>query len=75
MAACMALERPFHITRVVFVSGMVDKETNLADMHQLITYVSDGAVAERRHEDDRLYITISPSSLPTVSKRKSTFLL
>jgi len=73
MAACMALERPFHITRVAFGSGMVDKETNLADMHQLITYVSDGAVAERRHKDDRLYITIQFAN--SQHKEVKTFLL
>lgn len=58
MAACMALEKPFHITRVAFGSGKVDEETNLADVHALLEYVSDGAVAERRHEDDRFYLTI-----------------
>jgi len=44
MAACMALEKPFHITRVAFGSGKVDAETNLADVHELLEYVTDGAV-------------------------------
>lgn len=58
MAACMALEKPFHITRVAFGSGRVGEDVNLADIHELVTYVSDGAVAERTHRDDRLNITI-----------------
>ncbi|MCM1236290.1 MAG: hypothetical protein NC489_39925 [Ruminococcus flavefaciens] len=74
MAAYMALgTKPFHITRVVFGSGMVDKETNLADMHELIAYVSDGAVAERRHEDDRFYITIQFAN--SQHKEVKTFIL
>lgn len=57
MAACMALEKPLKIVRVAFGSGKVDEDTNLADVHELLEYVSDGAVAERRHEDDRFYLT------------------
>lgn len=58
MAACMALEKPLKIVRVAFGSGKVDNDTNLADIHELLAYVSDGAVAERRHENERLYLTI-----------------
>lgn len=58
MAACMALEKPLKIVRVAFGSGKVDADVNLADVHELLEYVSDGAVAERRHEDDRLYLTV-----------------
>ena len=58
MAACMALEKPFHITRVAFGSGIVGPDVNRADIHELVTYVSDGAVTERTHRDDRLNITI-----------------
>ena len=58
MAACMALEKPLKIRRVAFGSGKVDEGVNLADVHELISYVSDGAVAERRHENERLYLTV-----------------
>lgn len=58
MAACMAMEKPLKITRVAFGSGKVDKETNLADVHQLLEYITDGAVADRRHKDDRFFLTI-----------------
>lgn len=58
MAACMAMERPFHTMRVAFGSGKVDEDTNLADVHQLLEYVSEGAIADRRHQDDRFYLTI-----------------
>lgn len=58
LAACMASEAPFQITRVAFGSGLIDESINLADVHELLQAVSDGSIAERRHEDDRLYLTI-----------------
>lgn len=73
MVACMALERPFHITRVAFGSGKVDAEINLADVHELLEYVSEGAIAERRHEDDRLYLTVQYAN--SEHKDVPTFLL
>lgn len=58
MAACMALEKPLHITRIAFGSGLVDADTDLADVHELLCFVSDGALTERRHKDSRLFLTI-----------------
>lgn len=58
LATCMASEAPFQITRVAFGSGLIDEKINLADVHELLQAVSDGAITERRHEDDRLYLTI-----------------
>ena len=58
LAAGMALEKPLKITRVAFGSGKVDEGVNLADVHELLAYVADGAVGERRHENDRVYFTI-----------------
>ena len=58
MAAIMDLEKPFHITRTAFGSGKVAEGTNLADVHALLEYVSDGAVSERHHENDRLCMTL-----------------
>lgn len=73
MAACMALEKPFKITRVAFGGGKVDEETNLADVHELLDYVTDGAVAERRHEDNRFCLTIQFAN--TAHPDVKTFLL
>lgn len=58
MAACMALEQPMKITRVAFGSGKLDPDVNPADVHELLSFVSNGTVAERRHEADRLFLTI-----------------
>ncbi len=63
MAACMAREKPLKITRIAFGSGKVDRDVNLADVHELLEYVSDGAVNERRHEDDRFYLTIQYANM------------
>lgn len=74
MAACMALgTKPFHITRVAFGSGKVDETVNLADVHQLLEYVTEGAVADRRHKEDRLQLTIQYAN--SEHKDVPTFLL
>lgn len=58
LSACMSQELPLQLTRVAFGSGRISESQNLADMHELIHYVADGAIGERRHEDDRLYLTV-----------------
>ena len=58
LSACMAQSLPLQLTRVAFGSGRVSEGRNLADMHELIRYVADGTIGERRHEDDRLYLTV-----------------
>lgn len=58
MAACMAMEKPLKITRVAFGSGLIEEDVNPADVHELLAFVSNGAVAERRHENERLFLTI-----------------
>lgn len=73
IAACMAMEKPLKITRVAFGSGRVDEDTNLADVHELLEYVSEGALAERRHENDRFYLTIQYAN--SEHKDVKTFLL
>ncbi len=62
LAACAALEKPLKLTRVSVGSGMVDEETNLADMHELIHYIAEGTIGDRRHEDDRLYLNVQYSN-------------
>ncbi len=73
MAACMALEKPFRVTRVAFGSGKVDEDAELADIHELLEYVSDGAVADRRHQDDRFELTLQFAN--SEHKDVPTFLL
>lgn len=58
MAACMDLEKPLKITRIAFGDGKADEDTNLADVHELVSFVSDGAVTKRQHEANRLMLTI-----------------
>lgn len=74
MAAYMALgTKPFNITRVAFGSGKVEPDVNLADIHELLEYVSEGAVAERSHKDDRFNLTIQFAN--SEHKDVPTFLL
>lgn len=58
MAACADLEQPLKLTRAAVGSGLVDEGINLADVHGLVRYVAEGTIGERRHEDDRLFLTI-----------------
>ena len=58
MAMCMDQELPLKLTRAAVGSGRVDETVNLADVHDLLRYVTDAAIGERRHEEDRLYLTI-----------------
>lgn len=57
IAACMDLEKPLELTRVAFGSGLVPDGTNLADQHELVNYVADGTIGDRKHENDRLYLS------------------
>lgn len=58
MTACMAQKAPLDITRVAMGSGQVQDGTNLADMHDLVNYVVDGAIGERHHKDNQFYLTV-----------------
>lgn len=58
IAASLAMEVPFHITHVAFGSGRIGEDAELADTHELLEYVSDGAVGNRSHRDGRLKFTI-----------------
>ncbi len=55
--------KPLKIIRVAFGSGKADEDTNLADVHELLTYVSDGEICGRKHEDDRFFFTIQYSNV------------
>ena len=58
LAACLAQEKPPEITRVLFGSGLVAEDVNLADVHELLQYVAEGTIADRRHQDDHFHFTI-----------------
>lgn len=57
LAACAALGTGLIITRVAVGSGSVPFGVDLADVHELYDYVADGSIGERKHEDNRLYLT------------------
>jgi len=58
LAACMSLGRPPEICRVAFGSGKIAELANLADQHELLEYVSDGTIANRRHAEDHFYFEV-----------------
>lgn len=58
LAACTDLQRPPVITRAAVGNGLIHEGDDLADRHELIQYVSEAAIADRRHEGDRLFLTV-----------------
>lgn len=74
LAACMALEQPPRITRVAFGSGKITEDAELADVHELLEYVSDGAVSQRSHEGDRFLLTIQYANVAHKDVTKVFFL-
>lgn len=62
LAALLATGKDLEITRVEFGSGKVDEETNLADMTDLVEFVAEGTVAQRRHVENVLYLTLQYAS-------------
>jgi hypothetical protein len=62
LAACLATGKGLEITRVAVGSGKVSEGTDLADMTDLVQYVAEGTIAERRHMDNAWYLTIQYAS-------------
>lgn len=62
LAALLATGKELEITRVAVGSGKVTEETNLADMTDLVEYVAEGMIAQRRHVENVLYLTVQYAS-------------
>lgn len=58
LAACLSTQTPLVLTRVAMGCGKVPEGMDLADVHELISYVAEGSLGDRRHENDRLYLTV-----------------
>lgn len=65
LAALLASGKELEITRVAVGSGKVTEETNLADMTDLVCYVAEGTIAQRRHQDNVLHLTVQYNSNST----------
>lgn len=62
LIACMDTGGTLQLTRVSVGKGLVAEDAELADQHELVDYVAEGAIGDRRHENDRLYLTIQYSN-------------
>lgn len=58
LAALLDMGRPLNLTRAAVGNGLVDEAEDLAKMHGLIQCVADAVITDRRHEEDRLYLTV-----------------
>lgn len=56
IAACMDLGAPLKITRAAVGSGMAGG--SLSEVHELIQYVAEASIGERRHEGNQLYLSV-----------------
>ena len=56
ISACMDLGAPLKITRAAVGSGMAGG--SLADIHALVHYIADADIADRRHEGNRLFLSV-----------------
>jgi len=62
LAACLDLGKPLKLTRAAVGSGLIDKDEDLAKAHALIRYAAEASIADRRHEEDRLFLTVRYSN-------------
>ena len=62
LAKCLDLGKPLKLVRAAVGSGMMDADEDMAKMHSLIHYAAPAAIADRRHEVDRLYLTLQYSN-------------
>jgi len=56
IAACMDLGAPLKITRAAVGSGLAGG--SLANTHALVHYIADADIGERRHEGNRLFLSV-----------------
>lgn len=62
LAGLLAMGEGLEITRVAVGSGRVSADAELADMTDLVEYVAEGTIAERRHHDNILELTVQYAS-------------
>jgi len=62
LAACLDLGAPLRLTRAAVGGGLIDRDEDLAKAHALIHYAAEASIADRRHEEDRLFLTVRYSN-------------
>lgn len=62
LAKCLDLQKPLKLTRAAVGSGRIDGDADLALQHGLVSYAADAAITDRRHEEDRLFLTVQYSN-------------
>lgn len=58
LAACLDLQKPLWLTRAAVGSGLIDRDEDLAKVHDLVQCTATASVVDRRHEGDRLFLTV-----------------
>lgn len=62
LAGLLATGKCLEITRVAVGSGRVSADEDLANRTELVKYVAEGTIAERRHHDNVLELTVQYAS-------------
>ena len=60
--AALDLGRPLKITRAAIGSGTVEEGTDLTGVHALKAYAAEAAIVGRRHEENRMFLTVQYSN-------------
>ena len=63
LAACIDTGSALEITRVAVGKGRIAEDADLANQHELVSYVTDASIGDRRHNQDRLYLSIHYSNI------------
>ena len=63
LAACIDTGKALELTRVAVGKGRISESADLADQHELISYVTDASIGNRRHSQDRLYLEFAYSNV------------
>ncbi|MBQ9347320.1 MAG: hypothetical protein IJT94_08295 [Oscillibacter sp.] len=62
LIACMDSGGVLKLTRVAVGKGLIPEGRDLADQHELVDYVADGAIGDRRHENNRMMLSVQYSN-------------
>lgn len=58
LAACLDLGKPLKLTRAAVGSGLIDQDEDLAKAYVLVRYAAEASIADRRHVEDQLFLTV-----------------
>lgn len=65
LAALLETGKGLEITRVTVGTGAVAEDQELREMTELVEYITEGAVTERKHQGNEFYLTVQYANIMT----------